>query len=102
MEWDYVAPMVIAVTITLSAAAVLIFRPLAKRLGDLIEITGRRQSVEARSEDIARLTEVVSSLADRLEHLEQRQDFADRILVSLDRPSGERQAQLHEREANER
>ncbi len=102
MEWDYVAPMIAVVTITLSAAAVLIFRPLAKRLGDLIEITGRRQSAGASSEDIARLTEVVGTLADRLEHLEQRQDFADRILVSLDRPTSEGQAQLRGPEWTER
>ena len=101
MEWDYVAPLIAVVTITLSAAAVLIFRPLAKRLGDLIEITGRRQSAEARSEDIARLTEVVSRLADRLEHLEQRQDFADRILVSMERTAGEHPARLREPKTHE-
>ena len=102
MEWELHAPMIVVVTITLSTAGVLIFRPLAKRLGDLIEITGRRQSGGLRSEDIARLTEVVGSLADRLEHLEQRQDFAERILVSMDRPAGESQAQLREPEASER
>ena len=102
MEWELLAPMIVVVTITLSTAGVLIFRPLAKRLGDLIEITGRRQSGAPRSEDIARLTEVVGTLADRLEHLEQRQDFADRILVSMDRPAGESQARLREPEANDR
>ena len=102
MEWEFVAPMIVIVTVTLSAAGVLIFRPLAKRLGDLIEITGRKQSGDTRSEDLARLTEVVGSLADRLEHLEERQDFADRILVSMDRPAGESQARLREPEASER
>jgi len=102
MEWEHVAPMIAVVTITLSAAAVLIFRPLAKRLGDLIEITGRRQSPESRSDDIARLTEVVSSLADRMENLEQRQDFADRILVSLDRPADEALARFPKSEVDER
>jgi hypothetical protein len=102
MDPDLLAPVIILVTVTLSTAGVLIFRPLAKRLGDLIEITGRRQSGEPRSEDIARLTNVVSSLADRLDHLEQRQDFADRILISMDRPAGESQARLREPEAKER
>jgi len=102
VDWDVVAPMIIVVTITLSIAGVLILRPLAKRLGDLIEITGHRQPRGERSEDLTRLTEVIGHLADRMENLEQRQDFADRILISLERPGADASTQPNEAKARDR
>jgi hypothetical protein len=96
MDWEPIAPMIVFVTFSLSIAAVLIFRPLTKRLGDLIEITGRNRQAQAGGEDLARLTEVVGHLADRIEHLEQRQDFSERMLASLDRPATEARAKLQE------
>lgn len=102
MDWDMVAPMIILVTVTLSVAGVLILRPLAKRLGDLIEITARRQPRGERSEDLTRLTEVVGHLADRMEKLEQRQDFADRILISLERAQTNSSTQPNELRARDR
>ncbi len=93
MDWDNIAPMIVAVTLFLSIAGVLILRPLTKRLGDLIEITSRRQQGETRREEVTRLTEVIGHLADRLEHLEQRQDFTDQLVVSLERPARARLAE---------
>jgi CRP-like cAMP-binding protein len=93
MDWDNIAPMIVVVTLFLSIAGVLILRPLTKRLGDLIEITSRRQQGETRREEVTRLTEVIGRLADRLEHLEQRQDFTDQLVVSLERPARARLAE---------
>jgi len=85
MEWEFIAPMVVTITLFLSIAGVLIFRPLAKRLGDLIEITTRNRQAQGGQQDVARLAELVGHLADRIEQLEERQDFTERVLASVDR-----------------
>ncbi len=86
MDWEFVAPLVVVVTITLSAAAVLILRPLSKRLGDLIDVTARDKRVKSKDDELARLTDVLGRLTDRIENLEDRLDFNERVLASLDRP----------------
>jgi hypothetical protein len=90
------APLIIAVTMTLTVAGVLILRPLTKRLGDLIEATAREKRVQAKDAELERLTHVVTRLADRLEQLEERQDFAEGVLSSIERPKAEARARLSE------
>ncbi len=85
MDWELMAPMITAIAFFVSVAGVLIFRPLTKRLGDLIEITARDRGSRLRPGDLTRLTEVVDRLADRIDHLEERQDFSERMLATLQR-----------------
>lgn len=89
MDWDVIAPMIVVVTITLTVAGVLILRPLTKRLGDLIEATARDKRAAAKDAEVIRLADVISRLTDRIESIEERQDFAERILSSVDRPKPE-------------
>ncbi len=93
MDWEFVAPMVVAVTLFLSIAGVLIFRPLTKRLGDLIDVTSRSRQGQLGNDDLGKLTDIVNRLTDRIENLEERQDFAERILTSLS--GSAEQAQLN-------
>jgi hypothetical protein len=85
MDPDAIAPLIFSMTLVLSIAGVLILRPLAKRLGDLIEATAHEKRVKAKDEELARLTEIVGRLTDRIEHLEDRQDFTERVLASPER-----------------
>lgn len=94
MDWEFIAPLILGVTITLSAAGVLILRPLVKRLGDLIEATARDKRVKLKDEELNRLTEVVGRLTDRIEDLEDRLDFNERVLSSLERPGAGSTARL--------
>ncbi len=94
MDWEFIAPLILGVTITLLAAAVLILRPLAKRLGALIEATSRDKRVELKDDELNRLTEVVGRLTDRIEGLEERLDFNERVLTSLERPGSGSSARL--------
>jgi hypothetical protein len=84
------APLLMGVTVTLSIAGVLILRPIMKRLGTILELRAkeRHQASQISPEDIARLTQAVSRLTDRIEDLEERQDFQERLLASP--PSGGR------------
>jgi len=82
MPPDVAAPLIMGLTVTLSIAGVLILRPLAKHIGRILELraTERYERPTVGQEDIGRLTDAVSRLADRLETLEERQDFTERLL----------------------
>lgn len=82
MPPDVAAPLIMGLTVTLSIAGVLILRPLAKHVGKILELRAseRYERPKVSDEDIGRLTDAVSRLADRLEALEDRQDFTERLL----------------------
>jgi hypothetical protein len=82
------APFMLGMTLILCAAGVIVLRPLTKRLGDLIEARNRERAAQSQlpGAEIARLTEVVNRLTDRIESLEERQDFSERLLDSLEGP----------------
>jgi hypothetical protein len=89
------APLIFSVILTLSVAGVLVLRPIAKRLGDVVEILARERQARQGSlgsTDLSQLTDAVSRLTDRIEHLEQRQEFTEQLLASAQRPTS--QAQL--------
>lgn len=48
MDWDVIAPMVIMVVLTLTVGGVLLLRPIAKRLGDIVELMlrGKQEGAE--------------------------------------------------------
>ena len=82
------APFMLGMTLILCTAGVIILRPLTKRLGDLIEARNRDRAAQSQlpGPEIARLTEVVSRLTDRIESIAERQEFSERLLDSLERP----------------
>ncbi len=86
MDPDLLPPLILGVTITLSAAGVLIFRPLSKRLADLIELWSRDRQGQMANDEVRHLTDAVSRLTDRMESLEDRLDFTERMIGSLERP----------------
>lgn len=88
MEWEFIAPTIVGSVFFLSIAGVLIFRPLTKRLGDLIEITARNRQGQQSPKDLARVTELLGQLSDRVERLEERQEFTERILSGADPERG--------------
>lgn len=91
MDWDVIAPMIVALTLILSCAGVLIFRPLATRLGDLLEQMQQERRTRLDSGDLTRLTELLERLADRMDRMEERQEFAERLLERASRHASERE-----------
>lgn len=79
MEWEFIAPMVAMMTLILTAGAVLVLRPVAKRLGDLIELMIEERRGRA-SGDAVQLRDLVETLNARLAVLEERQDFQESLL----------------------
>ena len=73
-----IAGMVVAVAFFMTAGGVLVLRPLAKRLGDILELftKERRSGVEA---DMRQTRELLEQMDARLHLIEERQDFTERL-----------------------
>lgn len=75
------AAIVVPVAFFVTIAAIAILRPLSKRLGDLIEMTRQeRQAARLDQSDFSRLGQQLEQLHSRLDLLEHRVDFAERLL----------------------
>jgi hypothetical protein len=81
IDWTEVAPMIVGVVFILTFGGVMVLRPIAKRIGDLLELYARdRQSgIEA---DVHQIRELVETMSARMQLLEDRQDFTDRLLAA--------------------
>ena len=83
MEWEFIAPMVMGMTLFLTIGGVLIFRPLTKRLGEVIYMMQERKYAPT-NDDLKRVADLMEHLDDRLDRLEHRQDFSERMLTALE------------------
>lgn len=96
-------PMVISTSLFFSIAAVLIFRPLSRRLGDLIAMLAQSRAgasmAAPKADDVetVRLRATVEHLTARLELMEERLDFAERVLAASGRAPGTAAPLLRER-----
>jgi hypothetical protein len=90
----------IPITLFLSIAAVLILRPVTKRLGLLLEAMAReREPVRAAAQTDSRIVGLLEHMNKRLELMEERLDFTER-LVARPRPSGRRATQQSDIESD--
>ena len=85
IDWNMVAPMIVAVVLFLTIGGVLVLRPIAKHLGAYLEALTRQQLEPGRNEDLHQLRDILDTLNQRLHLLEERQDFAERLLEDRSR-----------------
>jgi len=94
MNSSDVAPMVVAVTLIVMSALVILLRPLSKKLGAFLEVMAeeKRRSLGTppTSAETARMATVLDTLDRRLAHLEERQEFTDKLLVDRSAPKIQR------------
>ncbi len=84
---NFIAPMVVAIVFMVTTGAVLIFRPLTKRLGE--RLSHRQVAPPPVDEgELIQLRQALEDTSARLEKLEQRVDFTERLL-SGPRPAAE-------------
>ena len=93
MDWDFVAPMITLIVFFLTVGGVLVLRPIAKRLGDIVELMLREKQEGAQGE-LRRMADLLETVSARMALLEERQDFTERLLSSPERteedsPAGE-------------
>jgi hypothetical protein len=97
MDIDLLMGLTASVAFTLIAAvsvvSIVLLRPVSKHLGQLFEAKAEeRRALGGRSpEEWDRLFDAMETVAQRLEALEERQDFTERLLTPPDqRPGRER------------
>jgi hypothetical protein len=86
MNPNDVAPMVVGVFFFVTVAAVVLLRPITKKLGTYLEVLAeeRRRQLAERPLDrteTARLTATIEALENRLALVEEHQEFTNRLLA---------------------
>jgi hypothetical protein len=82
MEWEFIAPMLVMLTLILTVGGVMVLRPIANRLGDLVEVLQQGRADPAIAQSLEHLTHLLEAQDRRLEALEERQRFTDDLLAS--------------------
>ena len=73
MEWEFIAPMVIMTALFVTVGGVLVLRPIAKRVGDLLEVYARDRQ-QGLQGDVHQVRDLLETMNARMELLEDRQD----------------------------
>lgn len=87
--WEMLAPMIVAIVLILTVGGVLILRPLAKRVSELLELYAQEQRSGLHGE-VSQMRELLERMDSRLRLMEERQDFTERLLAESDRGAGRR------------
>lgn len=80
IDWAQVAPMIVGVVFILTTGGVLILRPIAKRVSELLEVMAREKQSGLES-DVAQIRDLLETMNARLQLMEERQDFTERLLA---------------------
>lgn len=75
-----IAGALMVMSITAGVAGVMIFRPLTKQLGELLEQMRRDRQDQAELAGSTRMAQLMEEVLDRMERLEARQDFTERVI----------------------
>ena len=85
IDWNNVAPMIVAVVSVVTIGGVLVLRPIAKRVGDLLEAMARDKQVGLQN-DVGQLRDILETMNARLTLMEERLDFTERLVAGQRRP----------------
>jgi hypothetical protein len=76
----------IPITFFMSVAAVLILRPVTKKIGGLIEVMTRdRAGLRADDAQTTRVIALMEQMSRRMEMMEERLDFTERLVATPQR-----------------
>jgi len=75
-----IAGTLMVMSITAGVAGVMILRPLTRQLGELLEQMRRDRKQQNELFTSGRMTELMEGVLDRVERLEARQDFTERVI----------------------
>lgn len=86
MNSSDMAPMIVMVTGIIMTGLVLVLRPISKRLGVYLEVLAeeRRRELAASPldrRDAERIAQVLEAVDSRLQRIEERQDFTDKLFA---------------------
>lgn len=81
---EQLAIVIMVCTTALCASGVLVLRPVARRLGGLLDAMTEARLRPSPEPEMARLREVLTRIDGRLDQIEERQDFAEAVLSASD------------------
>ena len=84
-QLEILAPMVFAVILTLTVGGVILLKPIANKLGVLLEAMAKERQEPRLTEDLSHIRDSLETMNGRLALLEERQDFTDALLNDPDR-----------------
>lgn len=84
MDWEFIAPMIVSIVFILTVGGVMVLRPIAKRLSDLIELYARDKQSGLEVE-VHHMRDLLETMNARFQLLEERQEFTERLLSSPER-----------------
>ncbi len=91
MEWEFIAPMIVSIVFILTVGGVAVLRPIAKRVSELLELFAQERQAGLES-DVHQMRELLETMNARLQLMEERQDFTDRLLTAGERSAPTRES----------
>lgn len=85
MDWEFMAPMLVAIVGILTGGGVLILRPISKRVAEVLELYARDKQSGVHSE-VSQIRDLLETMNARLQLMEDRQDFTERLIGSGEVP----------------
>jgi hypothetical protein len=86
-QLELIAPMVFAIILTLTVGGVILLRPIANKLGHLLEAIAKEKSEPQTGAELGHIRDLLETTNARLTLLEERQDFTDALLQDPERRS---------------
>lgn len=84
-QLEILAPMVFAVILTLTIGGVILLKPIANKLGNLLEAMAKEKQEPRLTEELGHIRELLETMSGRLSLMEERQDFTDALLNDPER-----------------
>lgn len=84
-QLELIAPMIFAIILTLTIGGVILLKPIANRLGHLLEAMAKERSEPQLSTELNHMRDLLETTNARLTLLEERQDFSDALLNDPER-----------------
>lgn len=85
LDLDILAPLIFSIILTLTIGGVILLKPIANKLGHLLEAMAKEKNQPTQSGEIGHLRDLLATMNARMALLEERQDFTDALLGDPER-----------------
>ena len=84
-QLELIAPLIFAIILTLTIGGVILLKPIANKLGHLLEAIAKEKSEPHIGGEFGHIRDMLETTNARLTLLEERQDFTDALLQDPER-----------------
>ena len=84
-QLELIAPLIMGIILILSIAGVILLKPIANKLGLLLEAVAKEKSGPQVGTELGHIRDLLETTNARLSLLEDRQDFTDALLQDPER-----------------